>query len=255
MTFSFSLLLIQSTEQPQFFSQNITDLVLHASLTSQVVLGILAIFSITSWGIIFDKYRVFSKFRRQANQFLQNVEHGKSSREIMRASKTFPDNPFSVVYQEAYLIFSRAGRENLAHRQAAASTADSEKAGQRYSSDDLVRVFDSAATREILVLEKNLSFLATTGSVSPFFGLFGTVWGVMSSFLSIGATGSADLSVVAPGIAEALITTLAGLAAAIPAVIAYNYFVNQLKRLSAELEVFYANLIEAFARKEQHEIR
>ncbi|MFQ5772021.1 MAG: MotA/TolQ/ExbB proton channel family protein, partial [bacterium] len=104
-------------------------------------------------------------------------------------------------------------------------------------------------------LEKHLVFLATTGSVSPFFGLFGTVWGVMSAFLAIGFTGSADLSVVGPGIAEALITTVAGLGAAIPAVIAYNYFVNKLKRLSSELEIFYANLIETFVRKEVHEIR
>jgi biopolymer transport protein TolQ len=174
-------------------------------------------------------------------------------REILQASRQYPNNPFAAVFKEAYWLLSK--RDGAYTNPEGIDMLREQKTAKKYNSEDLVRLFDSVATQEVLKLEKSLSFLATAGSVSPFFGLFGTVWGVMSAFLAIGFTGSADLSVVAPGIAEALITTVAGLGAAIPAVMAYNYFVSKLKRLSSELEIFYANLIEALARKEAHEIR
>lgn len=240
----------ENVNPPAFFSRSSIDLVLDAGPVSKVVLGILLLFSIISWGIILDKFRVFGKVRRQSNRFLQYFDQHKSVRDIIHASREFPGNPFASVFKEAYWVLQSEGGQAPSN---AETVRIQRSAG--HSPQDLMRLFDSVASREVLALEKNLSFLATTGSVSPFFGLFGTVWGVMSSFLSIGLTGSADLTVVAPGIAEALITTIAGLGAAIPAVIGYNHFVNKLKRLSAELEIFCANLIEAFGRKEPHEVR
>lgn len=246
-------LLWQQNILPQ---QNVVDLVLNASIVAKVVLGILFVFSLISWAVIFDKLRVFRRVRKDSENFQRLFQKRKSIREILQASKTYTSNPFAAVFKEAYWIFNKNDASYTAPNPGTGVDMLREpRQKPNHSSDDLVRVFDSAAMKEMLQLEKNLVFLATTASVSPFFGLFGTVWGVMSAFLAVGYTGSADISVVAPGIAEALITTVVGLGAAIPALIAYNYFVNKLKRLSSELEIFYSNLIEAFVKKESHEVR
>lgn len=240
----------------QFLSRNVLDLVLNAGIVAKIVLGLLLIFSIISWGIILDKLRVFRRVRKESDKFMQLFQQRKGIREILQASRQYPSNPFAAVFKEAYWLFTK--NESSSGNPAIGGSVDmlrEQRPKSNHSSEDMLRLFDSVASRQVLSLEKNLVFLATTGSVSPFFGLFGTVWGVMSAFLSISLTGSADLSVVAPGIAEALITTVAGLGAAIPAVMAYNYFVNKLKLLSSELEIFYSNLIEAFARKDAHEVR
>ncbi|NIR48167.1 Tol-Pal system subunit TolQ [candidate division KSB1 bacterium] len=239
--------------QPPTLSQNVLDLIFNASIVAKAVLGILVFFSLISWTIIIDKLRVFGRVRRDSERFKRLFHRRKSPKEILQASRLFPNSPFAAVFKEAYWLLSK--KEETYPNPGNIEMLKEQKSDSRHTSDDLVRLFDSVASSEVLKLEKYLVFLATTGSVSPFFGLFGTVWGVMSAFLAIGFTGSADLSVVAPGIAEALITTVAGLGAAIPAVVAYNYFVNRLKRLSSELEIFYANLIEAFAKRETHEVR
>ena len=239
----------------QFLSRNPLDLIFNAGLIAKIVLAILLLFSVISWGIILDKWRVFRKLNRESDKFLELFKERKSVREIYQASKKLQQNPFAAVFKEAYWMLSRNEEDESPGFGGQSGIGQMMNGAGHHSAADLVRVFDSVASREVLNLEKHLTFLATTGSVSPFFGLFGTVWGVMSAFLTIGFTGSADLSVVAPGIAEALITTVAGLGAAIPAVMSYNYFVSKLKRLSSELEIFYSNLIEAFARKEAHEVR
>ena len=252
LTFFFAVAAM--TIQP-ILSHDVLDLFINAGLVAKIVLGILFFFSVISWGIILDKIRVFRRLHRDTERFMKLFREHKSVREIFQTSRGYPSNPFASVFKEAYWVFT-GGTSGAGSMDASGGSALlRDKVEQSHSNEDLIRVFDSAASREVLSLEKHLPFLATTGSVSPFFGLFGTVWGIMSAFLSIGMTGSADLSVVAPGIAEALITTVAGLGAAIPAVIAYNIFVSKLKRLSAELEIFYSNLIDAFARKETHEVR
>lgn len=249
---SLSVFSLHLFQQPAL-SQNILDLVFNSGIVAKIVLSILLVFSLISWTIILDKLRVFRRVRRDSENFRRLFHKRKSLREILQASRQYANNPFAAVFKEAYWLLSK--RDGSYGTPEGLDVLKEQKANPKHTSDDLVRLFDSVASQEVLKLEKNLVFLATTGSVSPFFGLFGTVWGVMSAFLAIGFTGSADLSVVAPGIAEALITTVAGLGAAIPAVIAYNFFVNKLKRLSSELEIFYASLIEAFARKEVHEVR
>ena len=237
-------------------SQNVMDLVLNAGLVAKIVLGILLLFSLVSWAIILDKMRVFRRVRRDSDGFLRQFRKQNAPKEILQASRQFGRNPFAAVFKDAYRLFSTGdGNSQSSGIGGGIDLVREQRAKRNYSHEELVHLFDSVATREVLELEKNLTFLATTGSVSPFFGLFGTVWGVMSAFLAIGFTGSADLSVVAPGIAEALITTVSGLGAAIPAVIAYNYFVSRLKRMSAEIEIFHANLIETFARRETHGVR
>lgn len=255
---AFLAVLIQVTESslPQApLTPNALDLVLNAGIVAKIVLGLLAIFSIISWGIILDKLRVFRRVGKETDAFMRLFQLRKGVKEILQASRQYPKNPFSIVFKEAYRLFNKNESSASNPSLTGMDLLREQKPGTEHTSDDLVRLFDSVASREILGLEKNLVFLATTGSVSPFFGLFGTVWGVMNAFLAIGFTGSADLSVVAPGIAEALITTIAGLGAAIPAVMGYNYFVNKLKRISSELEIFYSNLIEAFSKKENHEVR
>ncbi|MFQ5604581.1 MAG: MotA/TolQ/ExbB proton channel family protein [bacterium] len=257
MSFQLCFTAIALNLQPQpILSRNVLDLIINSGIVAKIVLAILLLFSIISWGIILDKLRVLRRLRKESRTFLRLFQQHKGPREIFQACKQFPNNPFSAVFREAYWLFTQKGGsyQNPADAESIDLLRES-KPKSNHTSEDIIRLFDSVAGREVLSLEKHLVFLATTGSVSPFFGLFGTVWGVMSAFLAIGFTGSADLSVVAPGIAEALITTVAGLGAAIPAVIAYNYFVNKLKRLSSELEIFYTNLIETFGRKEFHEVR
>lgn len=241
---------------PETLSQNALDLILDAGVVAKVILAILLLFSVVSWAIILDKLRVFRRLRKDSEDFLRLFHKRKSVREIFQASRKYPTNPFVVVFKEAYwLIYQDESFKPNSSMTGTVEMLREQRSKTNHSTEDLVRIFDSAASREVMSLEKYLVFLATTGSVSPFFGLFGTVWGVMSAFIAIGYTGSADLSVVAPGIAEALITTVAGLGAAIPAVIAYNYFVNKLKRLSSELEVFYSDLIQIFTNREVHEIQ
>ena len=117
-----------------------------------------------------------------------------------------------------------------------------------YGLGAIKRALDQAATAELTRLEKNLGFLATTGSIAPFIGLFGTVWGIMNSFRDIGLQGSANLATVAPGIAEALIATAVGLFAAIPAVIAYNHFVSRLREVNGDLDSFATDLLNLLSR-------
>lgn len=247
-------LTVQTAIPGQTASQTVTDLVLNASPVAKVVLGILSFFSVISWGIIISKLRVFARVNRESNKFLNLFSEGKHIREILQASKQYPSNPFAAIFKESYWFFNK-GESQSQNPGGVSEPMRESPPKSTHSSEDLVRLFDSVASREVLNLERHLVFLATTGSVCPFFGLFGTVWGVMSSFLAIGVVGAADISVVGPGIAEALITTIAGLGAAIPAVIAYNHFVNKLKILSSEIEIFYSNLVDKLARRESGEKR
>lgn len=247
-----SMLAMIQEAQPFPVHQTALDLVFNAGLVAKVVMLILLIFSIFSWGIMIDKWRIIRRVRSESDRFLALSRQRASVRDLLQASRQYPNSPFAEVFKEAYWLFNKEGNSSGGGN---ADLVRETKARTNHTSSDVSRVLDAVASREVMKLERFLPFLATTGSVSPFFGLFGTVWGVMTAFLAIGLTGSADLSVVAPGIAEALITTVAGLGAAIPAVMGYNFFVNKLQRLSAELEIYIANLTEAFMKKETHEVR
>jgi biopolymer transport protein TolQ len=202
----------------------ILTLIWKAGPVVKFILLVLLFFSVFSWAIIFYKYRFFSKVEKESADFHTAFQGSKHWDTLYQSTKRFSLNPLVNLFRAAYSI-EDAGREEM-----------------RIA---LKRV----ESMEVSQLEKYLTFLATTGSTTPFIGLFGTVWGIMNSFMGIGRIGAASLAVVAPGIAEALIATAAGLAAAIPAVVAYNYFLSRTRRISSMIEDFSQELLEYCARK------
>jgi biopolymer transport protein TolQ len=220
---------------------SIFRLILTSSPFAKLILLVLLAFSVMSWAIIIDKLRSLRSVARHSNLFLKRFTEGARIQELSTISKQIPSAPYSAV---ALAAISEMGfyRSNPG----AASDAD-----MRPPPDDVARVRSSmnrAADTEISKMESHLSFLATTGSVTPFIGLLGTVWGVMSAFLNMGVRGTATLAVVAPGIAEALIATVAGLAAAIPAVVAYNFFLGKVRVAENEMSKFISEFCDRLSR-------
>lgn len=205
-------------------NSSIIQLILNAGLVVKGVLLILLSFSIVSWAIIIFKQRYFSKANKESEQFLRAYRANRDPRNLFKATKNMVLSPIANVFKAVYTDDAQRDR------------------------GEVKRVLRRYETLESVKLEKYLNFLATTGSTSPFIGLFGTVWGIMNSFHGIGTAGSASLAVVAPGIAEALIATAIGLAAAIPAVIAYNYYLSMSRKMIIEMEDFSEDLLELFSK-------
>jgi biopolymer transport protein TolQ len=208
------------------FSSDFITLIRSASGLAQLVLFILLALSILSWGIILEKLRTFYRAKKARRKILEINLDKLEPEELRRKLDFYPHSPITRVYQKIYSDYHRS------HLQ------DSDE-------DTLTRLLQRQGAAENARLEARLGILASVGSVSPFIGLFGTVWGVMGAFMNIGTWGSTSIAVVAPGIAEALIATAAGLAAAIPAVLGYNAFVSALREESRALEQFSADLILA----------
>jgi biopolymer transport protein TolQ len=211
-------------------------LILQAGYVVKGVLLILLFFSVISWAIIFYKQRYFTKASKESEAFLRIFRAGRDLKGLFSTARTLRISPLANVFQAVYTEEGRTSREEIKR---------------------MLRRYEAL---EAAKLESYLNFLATTGSTTPFIGLFGTVWGIMNAFRGIGQAGSASLAVVAPGIAEALITTAAGLAAAIPAVVAYNYYLSRSRRLIIEMEDFSEELLDLFMREsgtleEVHESR
>ena len=224
------------------FNGSLLSMVLDAGLVVKFVLLVLFIFSVVSWAIIFLKYRSYHKIKNENEEF--NADYLKSSKlsDILPAAKKYSFSTIAEVFRVGYAELTKI------NKQASESAQGSDEISLS-SLDNLERSMNKACNTEMTKLESALGFLATTGSASPFIGLFGTVWGIMDTFKGIGARGSATLAVVAPGISEALIATAAGLAAAIPAVIFYNYFLNQSKNMVQEMDNFAAeflNIVERY---------
>lgn len=230
------------------FRGSVVDLVLYSGPVVKVVLLILLFFSVLSWAIIFSKLRLIRRADKESRQFLRIFWEGKQLSTIFADSKKLRYSPTAEVFRAGYVELtklSQASSNPESHRKDSEGTAlNIEFSGE----DNISRAMRQASTTELTKLERALGFLATTGSTTPFIGLFGTVWGIMDAFRGIGMRGSATLAVVAPGISEALIATAAGLAAAIPAVVAYNYYINRIKVLSAEMENFSAELLNIIKR-------
>ncbi len=205
---------------------NIFKIIADADIVVKLILLILVFFSVFSWAIIFYKLKALKAADRQSDRFLEAFRRSKSLAEVNEAAKRLRASPLAVIFL--------AGNKELAYQ----SKSSGENGWTRDKTDSLSRALLKASNSEVSRLEKMMFFLATAGSVSPFIGLFGTVWGIMISFIRIGAMRSASLQVVAPGIAEALIATAVGLFAAVPAVIAYNYFLGRIKDLIADMEDF-----------------
>ena len=185
------------------------------------VIIILIAASVYSWALIFEKYKVFKKINKSSEEFEEDFINSKSVNTLL--DKTSPDSedPMTIVF--------RSGAKYL---------ADNKSQSQNILTEKVKRVMDVAIDKEVEKYENKLTFLATVGSVAPFIGLFGTVWGIMNSFQSIAVSRNTSLAIVAPGIAEALFATALGLLAAIPAVVAYNKFNNDSKKYSQRLENF-----------------
>lgn len=221
----------------------VARLILGANASTKAVLLITAIFSLASWVIILWKLGQFRRVRRQARRFLQAIERSQRLEEAYKAVVRLPETPYTRVFRQGVNFFTELRPDAL--RENAPTTAHLSEAElqalkmmlekeQDEQSDDLVR---------------GLPWLAVIGAVSPLLGLLGTVIGVMDAFLGISARGSASIAAVAPGIAEALITTVGGLVVAIPAIIAYNLFVSRLNAFAGELEGFASEFIGALARE------
>jgi len=223
------------------------ELVLSAGPVVKTVLLVLVYFSLVSWAIIFHKLAVIRKAMIQTDRFLDFFWSKKRFDLIGQGVKEFSHSPVASLFREGYHELLQQKKRPTAD---AAATAE-EFTSRMPNSDIVARALRRATTQETQRLEKYLTFLATTGSITPFIGLFGTVWGIMDAFHGIGQTGSASLAVVAPGISEALVATAIGLAAAIPAVIGYNHFLNKVNELIGEMDNFSQEFMNILERMEQ----
>jgi biopolymer transport protein TolQ len=217
---------------------DIVDLIAHASPLVKVVLLILLLFSAISWGIILYKTWVYRRAERQTSSFLGVFRKSSKFSEVQAVCPSLSDSPLVGLFQSGYAELNAQLRAVPASAPDAAKPAAPGGRPTLKSLEAVDRALLRATTVEMTKLEQRVPFLATTASITPFIGLFGTVWGIMSSFRSIGAAGSSSLAVVAPGIAEALVATAAGLFAAIPAVYFYNHFTNRVKYFGAEMDDF-----------------
>ncbi|MCC6545070.1 MAG: MotA/TolQ/ExbB proton channel family protein [Nitrospirae bacterium] len=204
----------------------ILKLIFSAGIVAKIVLLILLTFSVVSWAVMFFKFFQFRRIEKDSREFLSTFSKTENIHQLYAISKN-KDNPLASLVKEGYERFYeiKKGQSGLLKDRPAFLNA-------------IDRRLKSTAEDETSFYEGYLSFLATTGNVTPFIGLFGTVWGIIHAFQQIGLQGSANIAAVAPGIAEALIATGAGLATAIPAVIGYNYMLSRVRRMASQMEVF-----------------
>ncbi len=218
---------------------SILSLIMHASLPVQLVMAGLVLLSLISWGIIFNKIAVLGRARRATQEFEQQFWSGTDLNSLFEKNRA---NGNAVATEK---LFQAGFAEFLKLRRQPGVDSSDQLDGAR-------RAMRAAAQRELDALDHHNSFLATVGSVSPYIGLFGTVWGIMHAFIGLGNAGQATLATVAPGIAEALIATAIGLFAAIPAVVAYNRFAADVDRLAGRFDSFmeeFSNILQRLAAK------
>jgi biopolymer transport protein TolQ len=216
-------------------------LLLNLGFVAKMVLLVLAILSVISWAVIIEKWRFFRKMRKETHQFLQVFRMKSSPEELLDDSREFQNSPMARMFRRIYQS-SGKWKESYNDRGDILSLVEPQPSEPKQTPVSMTMAVDGAHASEISRMEERLIILSTTVSVSPFLGLLGTVWGIMSAFISIGVTGSASLASVGPGIAEALVTTAAGLAVAIPALIAYNFFVDGIRRWDEKLDDFSTDL-------------
>ena len=221
---------------------NVLDLVLQAGPVAKAVLALLGVFSVVSWALIVDKWWQLRRVRNHTVAFLRAYREGRRPSVVVAAAKKLRESPLAQLYISAHQEVS--GISDVVDH--VLDDNEDGLGGERLEA--VHRAMRRTSALEIARLERYLPFHATTASATPFIGLFGTVWGIMGSFHGIGQQGSANLAVVAPGISEALIATAFGLAAAIPAVIAYNDFVNRVRHWATEMEGFILDLLNVLGR-------
>ncbi|MGE5206359.1 MAG: protein TolQ [Chlamydiota bacterium] len=206
------------------------SLLQQTGLVAKIVLLILLAFSLFSWAIILAKWSALKRARAQSGRFVRAFRKATRLQDVAAVAEQFKPSPLVGVFENAFDEYRRQG------------------GGTPRNVTAIQRATQIAASEEMTRLERRLPWLATTGAVTPFIGLFGTVWGIIDAFQGLGTAGAATLRAVAPGISEALITTAAGLFAAIPAVIAYNAFSHQIREFAARSDDFALELLNVFER-------
>jgi biopolymer transport protein TolQ len=221
------------------------ELVLTSSRETKVVLAILAVFSVVSWYLIILKWWQFRHMRRQADRFMREIEKASRLDEAYHTAMRLPSSPYNRLLREAVQFFSHLKPGLL--REPAGPSSPPTLTMMQLEALRMVLAKEVAAERDAAA--RFIPWLATFGSVSPLLGLLGTVLGVMDAFIGIAVGGSGNIAAVAPGVAEALVTTVGGLAVAVPAVMAYNAYVNRLGLFAGELEGFAQEIIGTLARE------
>ncbi|MGH7856673.1 MAG: protein TolQ [Candidatus Binatia bacterium] len=217
---------------------SITKILLGSSLVVQLVLLMLVGFSVGSLAVILYKARQVRGARRQTERFLEIFWEAKNLAAINTASLELKESPVAHVFRSGYQELLR-----LTRGKKSSNPGEAPETTELGGIENVERAMRRATNQEITRLERALTFLATTASTAPFVGLFGTVWGVMNAFLGLSTEQTSSIQAVAPGIAEALIATAVGLAAAIPAVVAFNHFARQIRVLTADMENFSAEFL------------
>jgi biopolymer transport protein TolQ len=206
----------------------ISDLVWQTGPVAKCVLAALLVFSVFSWAIILQKLGLMSRARTQSARFQRAFRKASRLQDIAAVAEQFKPSPLVAVFEGAY--------------------EEMKKQGGLRNYTSVQRAMQIASSEELTRMERRLPWLATTGAVTPFIGLFGTVWGIIDAFHGLGTAGAATLRAVAPGISEALITTAAGLFAAIPAVIAYNILLNQVREFGSRMDDFSLEMMNTIER-------
>jgi biopolymer transport protein TolQ len=214
-----------------------------------LVLLLLFFFSIATWAIIFIKYRYIKKVFRESALFTDYFWRSRDLSDAYAQAKQLQHSPIAKVFRVGYMELKKIkGTGTNAAADEMPANGEPSLRTRFTGTDNVKRSLRRAINTEITRMTQMVPFLATAGNTAPFIGLFGTVWGIMNSFHDIGQRGSASLAVVAPGISEALIATAAGLAAAIPAVIAFNHFMQKIRIIETELQSFAADLLNIIER-------
>lgn len=238
---------------PAASNMDAMHLIANAGLVVKLVLLILVLMSVISWTIIFSKLIVLKRASRKSDKFL-DLYHASGNFGNLYSSTRHLGGPVAELFRSGYA-------EIIKVRKVRSGSAKKDQQGQNgediFSEFRVIDLVDRALKRtmssEVSRLEGSLIFLATTGSTAPFIGLFGTVWGIMTSFIGLaGSEGVPSLQLVAPGIAEALIATAIGLAAAIPAAVAYNYFISKVRKIEVEMDNFsseFLNVVERYLKQ------
>jgi biopolymer transport protein TolQ len=217
-------------------------MIMDGTASTKVILSILAVFSFASWGLILWKYFQFRKLWVQAGGFLHHLESSRRLEDAYRGILSLPESPFSRVFRKGVNFFSELRPGALREGVAVAGLSPAQL-------EVLRLVLEKEEGEERDEIAQGLQWLAIIATVSPLLGLLGTVLGVMNSFIGVASAGSANIAAVAPGVAEALTTTVAGLVVAIPAAIAYNYFAGRLQLFMSELEGLSSEFIGTLARE------
>ena len=219
------------------------DMVFEGTLPTKLILGVLAVASATSWVLILWKAKQFRAVRRQGNRFLEKMERATGLADAYKAVLTLPESPYIRVFRQGLNFFSEL-------RPGALREGAPPSEGLSLTQLQVLKlVLEKEEAEERDELAEGLIWLAVLGSVSPLMGLMGTVLGITDTFLGIASAGSSNIGAVAPGVAAALITTVAGLFVAIPAIVAYNHFLAKLNVVSGELEGFSSEFIGTLARE------